>query len=620
MLASVTGVPPGELAGALAAGRDARLLEPAGLGEDRFRHEMVRDAVDDAIPEADREELHARAGGVLAELAARGRDVDDAEAAYHLVRAGPAAAGQATEYARRAGDRAMAALAFEDAAHWYQHVAGLLAGAGPATATRRPPRSAWARPGWRPWTRTAAGPGSGRQPNGLAAPGGRTCSPGRPWAWAAGLPDSRSSCSTASRSACSKEARFALTEEEGPQTEAHSARTEGHGALGALVTARLSIASSLVVPERSRLELAAGAVRRARDAGDDAALAACLAALCDAIAGPDHCAERRDRATEIIDIAGRLRDPVLGLLGRRLRLVALLEAGVIADWDADALAYQIAAEALRHPLYAWYVPLWRGMRALAAGRFGECRDALAEAGRHRRTGRQPQRRHARGDPAVVPARRAGRRCWPAHHAAPAGRRADGRVDAPGHPGPPPGAGRPGRGGQRPVRGGGPAAARASQGLGVAARRGPGRRYSGPDRTPPRRPLGLRRPHALRLGHGEKEARLFAHIIEAQRRRSTLPHRNAAHSLTWDKKAIDVAKALARLSELTIFELRGEWRRLHRMPPPMRFSRDLLTQGISYKLRRSGRMAASPRPPPGSWSELAPTRWAAARLNPRRRSR
>jgi Protein of unknown function (DUF2924)/Protein of unknown function (DUF3489) len=52
----------------------------------------------------------------------------------------------------------------------------------------------------------------------------------------------------------------------------------------------------------------------------------------------------------------------------------------------------------------------------------------------------------------------------------------------------------------------------------------------------------------------------------------------------DKVAIDVAKALVRLSELTIFELRGEWRRLHRMPPPMRLSRDLLIRGISYKLQ------------------------------------
>ena len=88
---------------------------------------------------------------------------------------------------------------------------------------------------------------------------------------------------------------------------------------------------------------------------------------------------RRAHATEIIDLAERLRDPVLGLLGRRLRLVALLEAGAIADWEADVLAYRAAAEALRHPLYTWYVPLWRGMRALGAGRFDECRAALAEA-------------------------------------------------------------------------------------------------------------------------------------------------------------------------------------------------------------------------------------------------
>jgi hypothetical protein len=30
----------------------------------------------------------------------------------------------------------------------------------------------------------------------------------------------------------------------------------------------------------------------------------------------------------------------------------------------------------------------------------------------------------------------------------------------------------------------------------------------------------------------------------------------------DKAAIDVAKALVRLSEVTTFELRGEWRRVH----------------------------------------------------------
>jgi hypothetical protein len=52
----------------------------------------------------------------------------------------------------------------------------------------------------------------------------------------------------------------------------------------------------------------------------------------------------------------------------------------------------------------------------------------------------------------------------------------------------------------------------------------------------------------------------------------------------EKRAIDVAKALVRLSEVTIFELRGEWRRLHRTPPPTRLSRDLLIRGITYKLQ------------------------------------
>ena len=52
----------------------------------------------------------------------------------------------------------------------------------------------------------------------------------------------------------------------------------------------------------------------------------------------------------------------------------------------------------------------------------------------------------------------------------------------------------------------------------------------------------------------------------------------------NKAAIDVAKALVRLSEVTIFELRGEWRRLHRMPLPMRLSRDLLIRGTIYKLQ------------------------------------
>ncbi len=303
--------------------------------------------------------------GVLAALAGRGRDVDDAEVAYHLVRAGSGVAGQAAEYARRAGDQALAALAFEDAVHWYERAAASLAAlrAGDDEQARAALRLGAAR--------LAAGDlDGGRAAFRHAAERARR----------AGRPDllARAALGLGGGPA-GFEVGLLDGEQIGLLEEARSSLPDGHGALIALVTARLSIASTLLLSESRRLELAAAAVRQARSAGDDATLAAALAALCDAIAGPDHCAARRAHATEIIDLADRLRDPVLGLLGRRLRLVALLEAGAIADWEADVLAYRAAAGALRHPLYAWYVPLWRGMRALAVGRADECRAALAEA-------------------------------------------------------------------------------------------------------------------------------------------------------------------------------------------------------------------------------------------------
>ena len=52
----------------------------------------------------------------------------------------------------------------------------------------------------------------------------------------------------------------------------------------------------------------------------------------------------------------------------------------------------------------------------------------------------------------------------------------------------------------------------------------------------------------------------------------------------NRSSVEITVELARLSALTIFELRGEWRRLYRTPPPMRLSRDLLTRGITYKLQ------------------------------------
>ena len=49
-------------------------------------------------------------------------------------------------------------------------------------------------------------------------------------------------------------------------------------------------------------------------------------------------------------------------------------------------------------------------------------------------------------------------------------------------------------------------------------------------------------------------------------------------------AVDVSVALARLAELSTFELRGEWRRHHQVSPPIRLSRDLLLRGIAFAIQ------------------------------------
>jgi len=48
-------------------------------------------------------------------------------------------------------------------------------------------------------------------------------------------------------------------------------------------------------------------------------------------------------------------------------VMALLEAGDIVGVDREIDAFARGADELRQPLYRWYVPLWKGMRALMAG-------------------------------------------------------------------------------------------------------------------------------------------------------------------------------------------------------------------------------------------------------------
>ena len=161
--------------------------------------------------------------------------------------------------------------------------------------------------------------------------------------------------------------------------------------LRARLLSRLSVALSAGDQEHRRLELSEEAIAAAREVDDLAALGHALAAHCDAIAGPDHSETRRDEAGEIVELARRTMDRPLELLGRRLRAVASLELGDIAGFDADVARFGELADELRQPLYSWYVPLWRGMRALMLAAFD---DAAAATDAARDLGQRAQSANA----------------------------------------------------------------------------------------------------------------------------------------------------------------------------------------------------------------------------------
>jgi hypothetical protein len=81
-----------------------------------------------------------------------------------------------------------------------------------------------------------------------------------------------------------------------------------------------------------------------------------------------------------------------------------------------------------------------------------------------------------------------------------------------------------------------------------------------------------------------------------------------------KPALDWPAELDRLESLTLFDLRNEWRRLHRMAPPMRLSRDLTLRGIAYRLQerahgglsRSTQVQLAQSAEPAGRTELAVT--------------
>lgn len=367
VLAHVSGLGRGRLADLLDEAIEAGLVQPlAALCQFRFTHALVRDALYAGIPSAVRRMRHRLVAEAIEAVHRQAVEDHVDEMADHLVLALPDAdPAIALDYSRRAAHRALGMLAYEQAARHYARSVELAESA----AIEEPDRvrlllclgDALLRSGQ--WEQAAA---SYEQ---VAASARRRRRPDELARAALGLGAGLSGF----------EVRLFDQRQLDRLREALDALGDTDSELRTWVLARLSVAESFLVDEDVRGRRSEAAVASARRVGDPKLLVYALSSYCDAIAGPAHTARRLELADEMIRLGVAAPDAESELLGRRFRLVALLESGDFTGVDAEIEAFTLTASRLRWPLVEWYPLLWRGTRALTEGRLDAAERLTARA-------------------------------------------------------------------------------------------------------------------------------------------------------------------------------------------------------------------------------------------------
>ena len=139
---------------------------------------------------------------------------------------------------------------------------------------------------------------------------------------------------------------------------------------------RLAIELYYADPERSRY-LGDQAVATAKQTGRDLGYA--LHARHVVLWTPDDLAERFTVVEEMLALAASCADRELALQALNWKAVDLFDAGEGAAFDAVVDEHAALADELRLAAYQWYTPLWRGVQAMLAGRFADADRLAAEA-------------------------------------------------------------------------------------------------------------------------------------------------------------------------------------------------------------------------------------------------
>jgi tetratricopeptide (TPR) repeat protein len=329
---------------------------PGASARKRFAHVLVRDTLYDGLKPTLRTELHHQVVEALEKLYGDEPGPHLAELAHHAVSARNFAKGLG--YAQRAGDRALALLAFEEAARLYGLALQVLDLGKLEDAETRCELL------------LGLGEAQARKGDGVAS---TTFVEAAQLARSAGLREQ------VARAALGYGGRFVWMisgrdENTVPLLEdALRGLGEEDNALRARVLARLAGALRDQPAAERRDELSAEAVEIARRLGDLSTLAYVLDGRHSAIWGLDNVEERLTIVDEIIRLAEEIGDREREIQGRFYKAFALLELGDAHAVHEELRAMERLADELRQPAQHWYVAILRTILALFEGRFEEAK-------------------------------------------------------------------------------------------------------------------------------------------------------------------------------------------------------------------------------------------------------
>lgn len=329
----------------------------------RFAHVLIRDTLYEGLTPARRVRLHRLVVETLEALYGEQPGPHLAELAQHSIAGGDYERG--LRYAQRAGDRALALLAYEESARLYDRALDAL-----ERGDLRDERA-------RCELHLSLGEAEARAGNSAAAK--RAFVEAAAIARRLGLPRelARAAVGYGGRSVWARagdDDRLVPLLEEGL-----AALAEDDVELRARLLARLAGALRDEHSRERRDRLSAEAVELARRSRSVAALAYALDGRAAAIVAPDTVAEGLALGSELRELAEASGDPERVVSAHLWRVIAQLQVGDVRGAELDLATASRISEELRQPAPLWEVRSAQAMLALAAGRLEEAEELVRES-------------------------------------------------------------------------------------------------------------------------------------------------------------------------------------------------------------------------------------------------